>query len=167
MRKLQNFIAGEYRDAADGRTVALVDPTTEQPFAEAPVSGEADVDAACQAAARGFETWRDATPSERSLALLRIADAIEARAEELVRLECQNTGKPFQLTMDEEVPPAVDQIRFFAGAARLLSGLSTGEYMAGHTSMIRREPIGVCAQVTPWNYPFTGVVLKPSDTTPV
>jgi len=181
MLKLQNFIAGEHRDAAEGRTAALVDPTTEQPFAEAPVSREADVDAACQAAARGFETWRDATPSERSRALLRIADAIEERAEELVRLECQNTGKPFQLTMDEEVPPALDQIRFFAGAARVLSGLSTGEYMAGHTSMIRREPVGVCAQVTPWNYPFmmaiwkwapaiaagNAVVLKPSDTTPV
>src|SRR6266542_1295076 len=181
MRTLQNFIGGEYRDAADGRTVALVDPTSGQAFAESPVSGEADVDAACKAAARGFETWRDATPSERSRALLRIADAMEERAEELVRLECQNTGKPFQLTMDEEVPPALDQIRFFAGAARLLSGLSTGEYMAGHTSMIRREPIGVCAQVTPWNYPFmmavwkwapaiaagNAVVLKPSDTTPV
>src|SRR6266508_3309949 len=160
MRTLQNFIGGEYRDAADGRTVALVDPTSGQAFAESPVSGEADVDAACKAAARGFETWRDATPSERSRALLRIADAMEERAEE---------------------PPALDQIRFFAGAARLLSGLSTGEYMAGHTSMIRREPIGVCAQVTPWNYPFmmavwkwapaiaagNAVVLKPSDTTPV
>src|SRR6266702_2919016 len=181
MRTLQNFIGGEYRDAADGRTVALVDPTSGQAFAESPVSGEADVDAACKAAARGFETWRDATPSQRSRALLRIADAMEGRAEELVRLECQNTGKPFQLTMDEGVPPAVDQIRFFAGAARLRSGLSTGEYMAGHTSMIRREPIGVCAQVTPWNYPFmmavwkwapaiaagNAVVLKPSDTTPV
>src|SRR6266511_3818059 len=160
MRTLQNFIGGEYRDAADGRTVALVDPTSGQAFAESPVSGEADVDAACKAAARGFETWRDATPSERSRALLRIADAMEERAEELVRLECQNTGKPFQLTMDEEVPPALDQIRFFAGAARLLSGLSTGEYMAGHTSMIRREPIGVCAQVTPWNYPFMMAVWK-------
>jgi len=181
MRKLQNFVGGEYRDAADGRTVALIDPATEQPFAEVPVSGETDVDAACRAAAAGFETWRDATPSERSRALLRIADAIEDRAEELVRLECQNTGKPFQLTMDEEVPPALDQIRFFAGAARLLNGLSAGEYMAGHTSMIRREPVGVCAQVTPWNYPFmmaiwkwapaiaagNAVVLKPSDTTPV
>src|SRR6266508_34576 len=150
MRTLQNFIGGEYRDAADGRTVALVDPTSGQAFAESPVSGEADVDAACKAAARGFETWRDATPSERSRALLRIADAMEERAEELVRLECQNTGKPFQLTMDEEVPPALDQI-------------------------------GVCAQFTPWNYPFmmavwkwapaiaagNAVVLKPSDTTPV
>ena len=181
LRKLQNFIGGEYRDAADGRTATLVNPSTGEGFAEAPVSGQADVDAAMQAAERGFERWRDATPSERSLALLRIADKLEERAEELVRLESENTGKPFQLTMDEEVPPAIDQIRFFAGAARMLNGLSTGEYMAGHTSMIRREPVGVCAQVTPWNYPFmmavwkfapaiaagNAVVLKPSDTTPV
>src|SRR5207249_5566250 len=124
---------------------------------------------------------RDATPAERSRALARLADALEERGEELVRLECENTGKPFQLTMDEELPPMVDQIRFFAGAARVLNGLSAGEYMAGHTSLIRREPIGVCAQVTPWNYPLmmavwkfapalaagNTVVLKPSDTTPV
>ncbi|MFL6222185.1 MAG: aldehyde dehydrogenase family protein, partial [Actinomycetes bacterium] len=181
LRKLQNFIGGEYRDAADGRTSTLVNPSTGEGFAEVPVSGQADVDAAMQAAQRGFEQWRDATPSERSLALLKIADALVERAEELVRLESENTGKPFQLTMDEEVPPAIDQIRFFAGAARMLNGLSTGEYMAGHTSMIRREPIGVCAQVTPWNYPFmmavwkfapaiaagNAVGLKPSDTTPV
>jgi len=181
VRKLQNFIAGEYRDAAEGRTATLVNPSTGEGFAEAPVSGQADVDAAVQAAVRGFEQWREATPSERSRALLRIADKLEERAEELVRLESENTGKPFQLTLDEEVPPAVDQIRFFAGAARMLQGLSTGEYMAGHTSMIRREPVGVCAQVTPWNYPFmmavwkwapaiaagNAVVLKPSDTTPV
>jgi betaine-aldehyde dehydrogenase len=181
LRKLQNFVGGEYRDAADGRTSTLVNPSTGEGFAEAPISGEADVDAAMQAAVRGFEQWREATPSERSLALLRIADKLEERAEELVRLESENTGKPFQLTMDEEVPPALDQIRFFAGAARMLHGLSTGEYMAGHTSMVRREPVGVCAQVTPWNYPFmmavwkwapaiaagNAVVLKPSDTTPV
>ena len=181
MRKLQNFIDGKYRDVADGRTTTLINPTTAEAFAEAPLSGEADVEAACQAAARGFETWRDATPSERSRALLKIADAMEARGEELIRLECENTGKPYQLTLDEELPPALDQIRFFAGAARMLHGLSAGEYMTGHTSMIRREPIGVCAQVTPWNYPFmmavwkwapaiaagNAVVLKPSDTTPV
>jgi betaine-aldehyde dehydrogenase len=181
MRKLQNLVGGEHRDAADGRTSTLVNPATGDAFAEAPLSGEADADAACQAALRGFEVWRDATPAERSRALLKIADGIEARAEELVRLESENTGKPVQLTLDEEVPPALDQIRFFAGAARMLNGLSAGEYMAGHTSMIRREPVGVCAQVTPWNYPFmmavwkwapaiaagNAVVLKPSDTTPV
>jgi betaine-aldehyde dehydrogenase len=181
LRKLQNFIGGEYRDAVDGRTSTLVNPSTGEGFAEAPVSGQADVDAAMQAAERGFEQWRDATPSERSRALLKIADAMEERAEELVRLESENTGKPVQLTLDEEMPPSVDQIRFFAGAARLLEGRSAGEYMKDHTSYVRREPVGVCAQVTPWNYPLmmavwkfapalaagNTVVLKPSDTTPV
>ncbi|MEA2435106.1 MAG: betaine-aldehyde dehydrogenase [Actinomycetota bacterium] len=180
-RKLQNFIDGQYRDPADGRMVPLIDPTTAQEFAEMPLSGPVDIDAACQAARRAFDSWRDTTPSERSLALFRIADAIEQRAEEIVRAEVENTGKPYQLTMDEEVPPMVDQIRFFAGCARVLQGLSAGEYMAGHTSFIRREPVGVCAQVTPWNYPMmmavwkfapaiaagNTVVLKPSDTTPV
>ena len=132
-------------------------------------------------AQRAFEGWRDATPSERSLALFRIADAIEARAEELVDAECENTGKPKALTMSEEIPPMVDQIRFFAGAARLLEGRSAGEYMTGFTSYVRREPVGVCAQVTPWNYPMmmavwkfapaiaagNTVVLKPAPTTPV
>ncbi|MDP9220658.1 MAG: gamma-aminobutyraldehyde dehydrogenase, partial [Actinomycetota bacterium] len=143
-------------------------------------SGAADVDAAMAAAAAAFEQWRDTIPSERQLALLRIADAVESRGKDLVQAESQNTGKPVQLTLDEEVPPMVDQIRFFAGAARILEGRSTGEYMADHTSMIRREPVGVCAQVTPWNYPMmmavwkfapaiaagNTVVLKPSDTTP-
>src|SRR5437867_10954977 len=127
MRKLQNFIAGEYRDAADGRTSELVNPATGEAFAEAPLSGQADIDAACQAAARGFETWRDATPAERSRALLAVADAFERRGEELVRLECENTGKPLQLTMDEELPPMVDQIRLVAGAAPTLHGLSAGD----------------------------------------
>lgn len=180
-RKLQNFINGEAKDAADGRASDLVNPSTGEVFISAPLSGQADIDAACKAARAAFEGWRDTTPSERSLALFRIADKLEEHAEELVRLEVENTGKPFQLTMDEEIPPMVDQIRFFAGAARVLEGRSAGEYMAGHTSFIRREPVGVCAQVTPWNYPMmmavwkwapaiaagNAVVLKPSDTTPV
>jgi betaine-aldehyde dehydrogenase len=180
-RTVHNFINGEHVPAADGQTMSLVNPSTGEVFAEAPLSGEPDVDAACAAAAAAFEGWRDATPSERSRALLKIADAIEERAGELVALESENTGKPVQLTLDEEVPPAADQIRFFAGAARMLNGLSAGEYMENHTSFVRREPIGVCAQVTPWNYPFmmavwkwapaiaagNTVVLKPSDTTPV
>ena len=179
-RALRNFVNGASSDAADGATLDLVDPATGDVFATAPRSGAADVDAAFSAAAAAFETWRDTTPSERQRALLRIADAIESRAKELVDVECENTGKPVQLTLDEELPPMVDQIRFFAGAARVLEGRSAGEYMAGHTSMIRREPIGVCAQVTPWNYPMmmavwkfapalaagNTVVLKPSDTTP-
>jgi len=181
MREAKNLVAGTLQDAADGRTTELVDPATGKVYATAPLSGPGDVDAACRAAATAFETWREATPADRSLALLRIADAIEARGEELVRVECENTGKPFGLTMAEELPPMVDQIRFFAGAARVLEGRSAGEYMAGHTSMIRREPVGVCGQVTPWNYPMmmavwkwapaiaagNAVVLKPSDTTPM
>jgi betaine-aldehyde dehydrogenase len=180
-RTLRNFVGGAYVDAADGRTLPLVDPSTGQVFAEAPVSSVADVDAAMTAAATAFEGWRDTTPSERQKALIRIADAIESRAEELVAAESENTGKPIGLTMSEEIPPMVDQIRFFAGAARMLEGRSAGAYMAGHTSFVRREPIGVCAQVTPWNYPMmmavwkwapaiaagNAVVLKPSDTTPV
>ncbi|MGH2753254.1 MAG: gamma-aminobutyraldehyde dehydrogenase, partial [Actinomycetota bacterium] len=180
-RVLQNFIDGGYRDPVEGRSASLIDPVSGQEFATAPVSTAPDVDAACDAALRAFPQWRDTTPSERSLALFRIADAIEGRAEEFVKLESENTGKPVQLTLEEEIPPMVDQIRFFAGAARVLEGRSAAEYMAGHTSWIRREPVGVCAQVTPWNYPMmmavwkwapaiaagNTVVLKPSDTTPV
>ena len=178
---LRNFIDGAQVDALSGKTSDLVDPSTGEVFAQAPLSDGADVDRAMAAAARAFETWRDTTPSQRQLALLRIADAIEARADEFVAAESQNTGKPQGLTASEEIPPMVDQIRFFAGAARVLEGTSAGEYMAGHTSFIRREPVGVCAQVTPWNYPMmmavwkwapaiaagNTVVLKPSDTTPV
>ncbi|GAA0955298.1 gamma-aminobutyraldehyde dehydrogenase [Actinocorallia libanotica] len=178
---LRNFVNGRYVDAADGRTGDVVDPSTGEVYGQAPVSGAADVEAACAAAAAAFEGWRDATPKDRSLALLRFADAVEARGEELVAAECRNTGKPLQLTREEELPPMVDNIRFFAGAARVLEGRSTGEYLADHTSSVRREPIGVCAQVTPWNYPMmmavwkfapalaagNTVVLKPSDTTPV
>jgi betaine-aldehyde dehydrogenase len=180
-RTLSNFINGRYVEAADGRSSDIVNPSTGEPFATAPVSGAADVDAAMTAAADAFPAWRDSTPSERQLALLRIADAIEARADDMVAAECENTGKPRALTLSEEIPPMIDQIRFFAGAARVLEGKSAGEYMTGHTSFIRREPIGVCAQVTPWNYPMmmavwkwapaiaagNTVVLKPSDTTPV
>jgi betaine-aldehyde dehydrogenase len=180
-RTVQNFIGGKAVDAADGRRADLIDPSTGEVFGTAPVSGEADVDAAYSAAAKAFETWRDTTPSERQKALLKFADAMEERAEEIIAAECENTGKPIELTRTEEIPPAVDQIRFFAGAARLLEGRSAGEYMAGHTSYIRREPVGVVGQVTPWNYPMmmavwkvapalaagNCVVLKPSDTTPV
>jgi betaine-aldehyde dehydrogenase len=176
-----NLIGGKLVPAASGRTVELIDPSTGAVFATSPLSGAEDVDAAYRAAADAFETWRDTTPSQRSLALLRIADALEQRGEELVRIECENTGKPFQLTMEEELPPMVDQIRFFAGAARVLEGKSAGEYLEGLTSFVRREPVGVCGQVTPWNYPMmmavwkwapaiaagNTVVLKPSDTTPM
>ncbi len=180
-RAIQNFINGEFVDALDGRITSVINPATGQPLGTAALSSAADVDAAMKAAEAGFEVWRDSTPSERSLALLRIADAVEARSEELIAAECENTGKPISLTRSEEIPPMIDQIRFFAGAARMLDGRAAGEYMRGHTSMIRREPIGVCAQVAPWNYPMmmavwkfapalaagNAVVLKPSDTTPL
>jgi betaine-aldehyde dehydrogenase len=180
MKTFKNFVNGQHCDAADGRTTAVVNPATGQQYATAPLSGAADIDAAMSAAAAAYEEWRDTTPSERSLALFRIADAVEARAEELIALEVENCGKPAHLVRSEEIPPMVDQIRFFATAARHLEGKSTGEYMRGMTSMIRRESIGVCAQVAPWNYPMmmgvwkfgpaiaagNTVVLKPSDTTP-
>ena len=180
LEALQNVVDGARREASSGRSSEVVDPTTGEAYASAPVSGAQDVDAAFSAASRAFETWRDTTPAERQRALLRIADAIEQRADEFVQVESRNTGKPLGLTASEELPPMVDQIRFFAGAARVLEGRSSGEYMAGMTSMIRREPVGVCAQVTPWNYPMmmavwkwapaiaagNTVVLKPSDTTP-
>ena len=180
MTTFKNFINGEYVEAADGRTTPVVNPATGEEYGTAALSGEADIDAAMRAAEQGFETWRDSTPSERSLALFRIADAIEARADELIAREVENTGKPAHLTRSEEIPPMVDQVRFFATAARHLEGKAAGEYMKGMTSIIRREPIGVCAQVAPWNYPMmmavwkfapalaagNAVVLKPSDTTP-
>ena len=177
---LSNFIGGSYVPTKSGAVATLLDPSTGEENFEAPVSGAEDVDAAVASAADAFPSWRDATPSARSLALFRIADAIEARADELVATESANTGKPLAVTLAEEIPPLVDQIRFFAGAARHLEGKSAGEYLADHTSMIRREPIGVCAAVTPWNYPAmmavwkwapavaagNTMVLKPSDTTP-
>jgi betaine-aldehyde dehydrogenase len=178
-RVLRNFVNGQYVDAS-GAYSDVINPSTGQVVAKAPVSSAQDVDAAYAAASTAFETWRDATPSQRQRALLQLADAVEARADEFVRLEGENTGKPNALTASEEIPPMVDQIRFFAGAARCLEGRAAGEYMAGHTSWVRREPIGVIGQVTPWNYPMmmatwkigpalaagNTIVLKPSDTTP-
>ena len=180
-RSIKNFVNGEHVDPADGRFYDVTNPATGEVFAQAPASGGEDVDRAYRAAEKAFEGWRDATPATRQLALFRIADALEERAEEIVRAESENTGKPFGLTMEEEIPMAVDQIRFFAGAARVLEGKSAGEYLEGHTSYIRREPVGVCGQVTPWNYPMmmavwkfapaiaagNAIVLKPSDTTPI
>ncbi|MFJ9373817.1 gamma-aminobutyraldehyde dehydrogenase [Streptomyces sp. NPDC101455] len=180
LRRLRNYIDGEFRDAVDGRTTEVVNPVTGEAYATAPLSGAADVDAAMVAAAAAFPAWRDETPAKRQKFLLDIATAFEERAEELIAAEVENTGKPIGLTRSEEIPPMVDQIRFFAGAARMLEGRSAGEYMEGMTSIIRREPIGVCAQVAPWNYPMmmavwkfapalaagNTVVLKPSDTTP-
>jgi betaine-aldehyde dehydrogenase len=178
--ELGNFVNGKTVPAADGSAYDVIDPTTGEVYATAPMSRPEDVDRAMTAAATAFESWGRSTPAERQLALLKLADAMEARSAEIVDAEVRNTGKPRELTAAEELPPSVDQIRFFAGAARVLEGRSAGEYMAGLTSFIRREPIGVCAQVTPWNYPLmmaiwkigpalaagNTVVLKPSDTTP-
>jgi betaine-aldehyde dehydrogenase len=180
-RSVQNFIDGKSVDAVDGRRADLINPATGEVLGSAPVSGPEDVDAAYRAAANAFETWRDTTPAERQRAMLKFADALESRAEEIIAAECENTGKPIELTRTEEMPPALDQIRFFAGAARLLEGRSAGEYLAGHTSYVRREPVGVVGQVAPWNYPMmmaiwkiapaiaagNCTVLKPGDTTPV
>jgi betaine-aldehyde dehydrogenase len=180
MKTLNNFVNGKKQASASGATSEIINPVTGTAYMTAPVSNATDVDQAVNAAANAFEGWRDSTPSERQRALLKIADAFESRADELIAIESENTGKPIALTTSEEAPPMIDQIRFFAGAARNLEGRSAGEYMRGMTSFIRREPIGVCAQVTPWNYPMmmavwkwapaiaagNTVVLKPSDTTP-
>ncbi len=180
MEQLSNFINGKSVQSSSGKTSDLINPSTGEAYAKAPVSNSADIDLAMKSATDAFVGWRDSTPSERQRALLKIADALESRAEEIVAIESRNTGKPLAITMSEEIPPMIDQIRFFAGAARNLEGKSAGEYMHGMTSIIRREPIGVCAQVTPWNYPMmmavwkwapaiaagNTVVLKPSDTTP-
>ena len=180
MKTFTNFINGQSLPSKSGRTSEVINPATGAAYATAAVSDAADIEVAMKAAKNAFVDWRDSTPSERQRALLKIADALESRADELIAIECENTGKPIGLTSSEEVPPMIDQIRFFAGAARNLEGKSAGEYMKGMTSFIRREPIGVCAQVTPWNYPMmmatwkwapaiaagNTVVLKPSDTTP-
>jgi betaine-aldehyde dehydrogenase len=178
--QLKNFIDGASLEATGGQTYELVDPVTGEPYADAPRSQPQDVDRALRAAQDAFDTWSRTTPSQRSRAVLKFADALEARADELVDIECRNTGKPRALTTSEEIPPTLDQIRFFAGACRLLEGRSAGEYMEGFTSFVRREPVGVCAQITPWNYPMmmavwkfapaiaagNTVVLKPAHTTP-
>ncbi len=178
---INNFIGNKDAPPRSKRTTDIIDPASGSVYATAPLSGPEDINDACQSAQNAFMEWGNTTPSQRSLALFRIADALEANAKELVEIECRNTGKPIGLTLAEEVPPMVDQIRFFAAAARTLEGKSAGEYMKDHTSMIRREPIGVCGAVTPWNYPMmmavwkwapalaagNTMVLKPSDTTPM
>ena len=179
-RTLKNFVNGKYVDSKGKDALELVDPATEEVYAHSPISNAADIDAAYTAAQTAFESWKDTTPGERQLALFRIADEMEKRADEFADLESQDTGKPRTTLVDDEIMLSVDQIRFFAGAARNLEGRSAGEYMKDHTSMIRREPIGVVGQVTPWNYPLNmavwkfapavaagnTTVLKPSDTTP-
>ncbi|HEX3206308.1 MAG TPA: aldehyde dehydrogenase family protein, partial [Propionibacteriaceae bacterium] len=177
---LSNIIDGEERASASGDVLDIINPSTGEVYATSPNSGAEDVDAAFQAAAAAFDGYRWTTPAERQKYLLQLADVIEANAEELSLIESENTGKPFGSVMADEIVPMVDQIRFFAGAARVLEGKSGGEYMKGHTSYVRREPRGPIGQVAPWNYPMmmavwkfapalaagNTVVLKPSDTTP-
>src|SRR5919206_2101231 len=176
------FIGGEWVDSASGATQSVINPATGETIAEVPAAGEEDVERAVRAARTAFDdVWFDATPGERSRMMLRLADAIDEHADELGRLESQNVGKPYALTMSEELPVISDNVRFFAGGARLLEGRAVGEYMKGYTSMLRREPVGVVGQIAPWNYPLmmaiwkigpalaagNCVVLKPSEWTPL
>jgi 1-pyrroline dehydrogenase len=180
MQTFQLFINGEMTSAAEGRDEAILDPATEEPVARVPTGGVEDVERAVAAAAAAYEKWSDTTPGERSLALLKLADRIEGHGEELAALEAKNVGKPLWLARSE-IPFIVDNLRFFAGAARCLEGRATGEYLAGYTSMIRREPVGVVASIAPWNYPLmmaiwkigpalaagNTVILKPAEQTPL
>ncbi|MDO5672531.1 MAG: gamma-aminobutyraldehyde dehydrogenase [Actinomycetaceae bacterium] len=177
---LLNFINGQFVDAQAAETMPLISPMTGQEIGQSPISGQADVDAAMEAAARAFETWKKTTPSQRQDMLLQLADALEANAEKLAEAQNRNTGQPKALIVSEEVGPSADHVRFFAGAARRIDAIAAGEYAEGLTSYVRKEPLGVVAQVTPWNYPLmmaiwkiapalaagNTVVLKPSDTTP-
>ena len=179
-RTYQQLIGGQFVDAADGRTAEVINPANDEAIATVPASSAEDVDRAVQAAATAFESWKKTTPQDRSLMLLKIADAIESRADELGRLESANAGKPVGIAIDE-MAVCADLFRFFAGAARVMDGLAANEFAAGHTSIIRRDPIGVVASIAPWNYPLymaswklgpalaTGntVVLKPSARTPL
>ena len=181
MERLENYIDGKSVAPLSGAYSQLVNPATGEVYLEAPLSGPDDIDAACDAASRAFQTWRHTTPGERSLLLFRVADALEAHRDELVEAECLNTGKPIHLFRDDEFPGAIEHLRFYAAAARDMRGVASGSYVSGYESSMRREPIGVCGQVSPWNYPLNmgvwkfgpaiaagnTVVLKPSDTTPV
>jgi betaine-aldehyde dehydrogenase len=180
-RTLKNMIGGKFVEPVGGIRETVINPATDEPIAKSPLSDKKDVDAAVKAARQAFDGWATTTPAERSLALLKIADAIEERAEEIADLESADAGKPRSAFLEDEIPFMVDNLRYFAGAARNLQGRSAGEYLDGYTSIIRREPVGVVGQITPWNYPLmmaiwkigpalaTGntLVLKPAETTPV
>lgn len=178
--RTQNFVGGEWVDAVEGETMEVLNPATGDAIAQVPRGSQADVDRAVEAAKKALPEWRETTPQERSEFLLKLADAIDEHAEELAQVESQNVGKPLPASRDE-MPVCSDNIRFFAGAARLLEGRAAGEYMRGYTSMVRREPIGIVGQVAPWNYPLMMAVwkiapalaagnvsvLKPSEQTPL
>ena len=178
--RMKNFVGGKWVDAAEGGTMEVINPATGETIAEVPRGTQADVDRAVEAAKKAFEEWRDTTPGERAEMLLKLADLIDEKAEELAELESRNVGKPLSYARDE-MPVSSDNIRFFAGAGRVLEGKSAGEYMRGYTSMIRREPLGVVGGIAPWNYPLMMAVwklapalaagntqvLKPSEQTPL
>jgi len=180
VKTYKQLIGGEFVDAADGRTAEVINPANDQAIATVPASSNEDVDRAVEAADTAFQSWKKTTPQDRSLLLLKIADALEARGDELGRLESANAGKPVGAAIDE-MAVCADLFRFFAGASRVMDGLAANEFAAGHTSIIRRDPIGVVASIAPWNYPLymaswklgpalaTGntVVLKPSARTPL
>lgn len=182
MRVLENYINGEFVPASSERLLDVIDPVTERVIARVPNSNENDVDLAYRAAQAAFDgEWGASTPQERSLALWRIAEQMELRAAEFANAESLDCGKPRHSIIADEISQSIDQLRFFAGAARNLEGKGAAEYLAGHTSYVRREPIGVVGQVTPWNYPLNmavwkigpalaagnTIVLKPSETTPL
>jgi betaine-aldehyde dehydrogenase/aminobutyraldehyde dehydrogenase len=180
IQQLQNLVGGEWVDAVEGGTAEIINPATGETIAEVPQGTQADVDRAVEAAAKAWPEWREVTPAERADLLLKLADLIDEHTEELAQLESQNVGKPLAAARDE-MPVCADNLRFFAGAARILEGRATGEYMAGYTSWIRREPIGIVGQISPWNYPLMMAVwkfapalaggnvsvLKPSEQTPL
>src|SRR2546428_2822892 len=181
VKRREMFIGGEWVSGSGNDSQEIINPATGEVIAEVPKGTEADVDRAVKAARKAYKDWFETVPKERSEMLLKLADAILADAEEMANIESANVGKPRALFLSEEMPPCVDNLRFFAGAARTLEGRAAGEYMRGYTSMIRREPIGVRGTIAPWNYPLmmaiwkvapalaagNCVILKPSEWTPL
>jgi len=182
LRRHEMFIGGEWTPSTGGDMQEVVNPATGKVIAHVPKGTDKDVDRAVNAARKAFDGgWSDSTPRDRSERMLKLAEAIAANGDEFARIESENVGKPLAATKSEEIPPIVDCIRFFAGAARVLEGRATGEYMSGFTSMLRREPLGVVGSIAPWNYPLmmaawkigpalaagNTVVLKPSEWTPL
>jgi 1-pyrroline dehydrogenase len=180
LTRYRNLVGGEHADAVEGGEREVLAPATGRPIARVPEGTRADVDRAVAAADRALEKWRETTPGERASTLLRLAERLDAHLDEFAELESLNVGKPISLAR-EEMPLCVDQLQFFAGAARTLEGRSAGEYLSGYTSMVRREPVGVVGQISPWNYPLmmavwkigpalaagNTIVLKPSELTPL
>ena len=181
MMRYEMFIGGAWVEAAAEARTNVIDPSTEEVIASVPTAGKEDVNRAVAAAQRAFADWSQRSPGERAAFLWKMADALEGRAEEISRVESRNAGKPIKLAQDGDVPFALDNLRYFAGAARRLEGQGAAEYSTAHTSIIRREPLGVVASISPWNYPFmmaawkigpalaagNTVVIKPATWTPL